>query len=72
MGWVVSTGDWAAKRQAVLVQILGFIIGGIMIYFVGLTYSELTTMIPKCGGEHVFTYKAFGPLVHLYGTWLLY
>ena len=45
-GWVVSTGDWLQKAGSIG-TILGFIIGGIMIYFVGLTYSELTTMIPK-------------------------
>lgn len=69
-GWVVSTGDWLQKAGSIG-TILGFIIGGIMIYFVGLTYSELTTMIPKCGGEHVFTYKAFGPIGSFICTWAI-
>lgn len=69
-GWVVSTGDWLQKAGS-LGTILGFIIGGIMIYFVGLTYSELTTMMPRCGGEHVFTHKAFGPLGSFICTWAI-
>lgn len=69
-GWVVSTGDWLQKAGSIG-TILGFIIGGIMIYFVGLTYSELTTMIPKCGGEHVFTYKAFGSIGSFICTWAI-
>ena len=69
-GWVVSTGDWLQKAGS-LGTIIGFIIGGIMIYFVGLTYSELTTMMPRCGGEHVFTHKAFGPLGSFICTWAI-
>lgn len=40
-----------------------------MIYFVGLCYAELTTAMPKCGGEHVFSYKAFGPVGSYVCTW---
>lgn len=69
-GWVVSTGDWLQKAGS-FGTIIGFIIGGIMIYFVGLTYSELTTMIPKCGGEHVFSYIAFGPVGSFICTWAI-
>lgn len=53
----------------VLGTVLGFIIGGIMIYFVGLCYAELTTAMPKCGGEHVFSYKAFGSIGAYICTW---
>ena len=60
-GWVVSTGDWIMEG-GVLGAMLGFAIGGIMVFFVGLTYAELTSAMPQCGGEHVFSYKAMGPL----------
>ena len=40
-----------------------------MIYFVGLCYAELTTAMPKCGGEHVFSYKAFGSIGAYICTW---
>ena len=37
-GWVVSTGDWIMEG-GVLGAMLGFVIGGIMVFFVGLTYA---------------------------------
>ena len=67
-GWVVSSGQWITSG-GVLGTVLGFIIGGIMIYFVGLCYAELTTAMPKCGGEHVFIYKAFGSIGAYICTW---
>ena len=50
---------------------LGFAIGGIMVFFVGLTYAELTSAMPQCGGEHVFSYKAMGPLGSFICTWMI-
>jgi amino acid transporter len=69
-GWVVSSGQWI-QSGGVLGTVLGFIIGGIMIYFVGLAYAELTTSMPQCGGEHAFSYMAFGPLGSYVCTWAL-
>ena len=40
-GWVISTGDWI-NRGGALGAAIGFALGGIMIFFVGLTYAELT------------------------------
>ena len=54
-GWVVSTGDWIG-RGGVLGAVIGFAIGGVMVFFVGLTYAELTAAMPQCGGEYVFSY----------------
>ncbi|MDD3240942.1 MAG: amino acid permease, partial [Lachnospira sp.] len=45
-GWVVSSGGWIQSAGA-LGTALGFLIGGIMIYFVGMVYAELTTAIPE-------------------------
>lgn len=69
-GWVVSTGDWIQAGGA-LGAALGFCIGGVMIYFVGLTYAELTAAMPQCGGEHVFSYKAMGPMGSFICTWAI-
>ena len=69
-GWVVSSGRWI-QNAGVIGTILGFVIGGIMIYFVGLTYAELTPAMPKVGGEHLFSYKAFGPAGSFICTWAL-
>ena len=69
-GWVVSSGQWI-ESGGVIGTMLGFVIGGIMIYFVGLAYAELTTSMPKCGGEHVFSFMAFGSIGSYICTWAL-
>ena len=45
-GWVISTGDWIT-RGGVIGAALGFCLGGVMIFFVGLTYAELTSAMPR-------------------------
>ena len=69
-GWVVSSGDWI-QRGGVLGAMIGFALGGVMIFFVGLTYAELTAAMPQCGGEHVFSYKAMGPIGSFICTWAI-
>lgn len=69
-GWVVSSGQWI-QIGGVLGTVLGFCIGGLMIYLVGLTYAELTTAMPKCGGEQHFSFAAFGPIGSYICTWTL-
>lgn len=69
-GWVVSSGDWINSGGAVGAAI-GFAIGGIMIFFVGLTYAELTAAMPQCGGEHVFSHRAMGPIGSFICTWTI-
>ena len=69
-GWVVSSGQWIQTGGAIGTAI-GFLIGGLMIYLVGLTYAELTTTMPKCGGEQNFSYVAFGPAGSYICTWAL-
>ena len=69
-GWVVSSGQWIQTGGAIGTAI-AFFIGGVMIYLVGLTYAELTTAMPKSGGEQNFSYVAFGPLGSYVCTWAL-
>ena len=69
-GWVVSSGSWI-ESGGVLGTIIGFIVGGLIILFVGLTYAELTPAMPKTGGEHLFSYKAFGPTGSFICTWAI-
>ena len=69
-GWVVSTGGWLSTA-GVFGTVLGFVIGGIMIYFVGLTYAELTTALPQSGGVSVFSGRAFGPTGSFICTWYM-
>ena len=67
-GWVVMAGDWI-KGAGTLGSIMAFIIGGIIVLFVGLTYAELTAAMPQCGGEHVFSLRALGKNGSFVCTW---
>lgn len=69
-GWVVSSGRWI-QSAGTIGTVIGFAIGGLMIFFVGMTYAELTPAMPKVGGEHVFSYKAFGATGSFICTWSL-
>lgn len=69
-GWVVSSGGWIEKG-GVLGAAIGFVLGGIMIFFVGLTYAELTAAMPQCGGEHVFSHRAMGATGSFICTWAI-
>lgn len=67
-GWVVSTGHWITEAGS-LGAILAFIIGGILVLLIGLTYAELSSALPLAGGELVFSYKALGRLPSFITTW---
>lgn len=69
-GWVVSSGSWIQSSGA-LGTALGFLFGGIMIYFVGMVYAELTTAMPENGGPKLFTEKAFGPIPSFICSWAI-
>lgn len=69
-GWVVSSGAWIQSAGA-LGTALGFLFGGIMIYFVGMVYAELTTAMPENGGPKLFTEKAFGPIPSFICSWAI-
>lgn len=69
-GWVVSSGNWISTG-GVVGAALGFVIGGTMVFFVGRTYAELTSAMPQCGGEHVFSYKAMGTMGSFVCTWAI-
>lgn len=69
-GWVVLTGQWI-KGAGSLGAMLAFVIGGIMVLFVGLTYAELTSAMPKCGGDLVFSYRALGRTPSFICTWAI-
>ena len=66
--WIVMTGDWI-QTAGTLGAIIAFLIGGLMVIFVGLTYAELTSAMPKAGGEMVFSKRALGRNISFICTW---
>lgn len=69
-GWVINSGDWITTA-GFAGSIIAMLIGGVMVFFVGITYAELTSAMPQCGGEHVFSYRAMGPTGSFVCTWMI-
>ena len=69
-GWVINSGDWLSTA-GFLGSIIAFLIGGVMVIFVGFTYAELTSAMPQCGGEHVFSHRAMGTTGSFICTWAI-
>ena len=69
-GWVINSGDWITTA-GFAGSIIAMLICGVMVFFVGLTYAELTSAMPQCGGEHVFSYRAMGPTGSFVCTWMI-
>lgn len=67
-GWVVLTGSWI-QSAGTAGALIAFVIGGIMVTMVGLTYAELTSAMPKTGGEHVFAHRALGSKWSFIASW---
>ncbi|MDL2298183.1 APC family permease [Synergistaceae bacterium OttesenSCG-928-D05] len=69
-GWVVLSGDWILSAGT-LGAVGAFVVGGVMIFFVGHVYAELVAALPKNGGVLVFSKRAFGPTVSFICTWAM-
>lgn len=67
-GWVVMTGHWITTAGS-LGAVLAFIVGGLAIVCVGLTYAELAAAMPEAGGEHVYSYRGLGHFASFVCTW---
>ncbi|MEC9484133.1 MAG: APC family permease [Halomonas sp.] len=69
-GWIVMTGSWIQSAGS-LGAITAFLIGGVAIILVGLTYAELASAMPQVGGEHVYSYRALGHFASFICTWTI-
>jgi amino acid transporter len=59
-GWVVLAGS-LIEQAGTVGSMLAFLVGALLVGSVGLTYAELTSALPRAGGELAFTYRALGP-----------
>lgn len=67
-GWVVTAGLWITEAGS-MGAILAFLIGGLLVIFVGLTYAELAAALPLTGGELFYSYAAMGRTASFITTW---
>jgi len=68
--WVALTGNWIDKAGS-LGAMLAFVVGGIAVILVGLTYAELASAMPQAGGEHVYSHRALGATASFICTWAI-
>lgn len=69
-GWIVLTGgfiDEAGTGGAAL----AFVVGGVVVGFIGLTYAELVSAMPSAGGEHHYVLRAIGSRAAFVTSWAL-
>src|SRR5699024_451584 len=59
--WITEAGSLGA--------ILAFLIGGLLVVLIGLTYAELASALPLAGGELVYSFKAMGRTASFIATW---
>jgi len=69
-GWVVLTGTMINTAGS-LGSMIAFLLGGLMVILVGLTYAELTSAMPQVGGEHVFVFRGMGAGASFIATWAI-
>lgn len=69
-GWVVLAGTWINNAGS-YGAVLAFLIGGVAIILIGLTYAELASAMPLTGGEHVYSHRALGNLASFVCTWAI-
>jgi amino acid transporter len=67
-GWLF--GAMNAAQQAGPASIISWLIGAVMILFIGLTYAELGTMFPVSGGVVRFPHYAFGSFASYISGWI--
>jgi APA family basic amino acid/polyamine antiporter len=51
---------------------LSFALAALVAGFTGLSYAELSSFIPKAGGQYYYAQRAFGNFAAFLVTWLLY
>ncbi|MCH8961811.1 MAG: APC family permease, partial [Bacteroidetes bacterium] len=68
--WVVLAGEMIVRAGA-LGSVLALVVGAVMVWLVGLTYAELTSALPRAGGEISFTFVGLGPTAAFICGWTL-
>ena len=69
-GWIVLTGGFL-QDAGTLGSALAFVVGGVIMALVGLTYAELVSAMPQAGGEHNYVLRGLGSRSAFVCSWSL-
>jgi basic amino acid/polyamine antiporter, APA family len=70
VGWVVLMDDWLS-RGGPAGGMLGFLIGGLLLFPIAHTYGRLVERIQDAGAEIAYTEKVFPPFVSFAAGWTM-
>jgi len=70
VGWLVVMDDWLLRGGA-LGAILGFAIGGALLFPIGWVYGRLVAAMPDAAGEIAYTAAAFSRPVSFSTGWMM-
>src|ERR1700733_3316475 len=70
VGWLVVMDDWLLRGGA-LGALLGFAIGGALLFPIGWVYGKLVALMPDAAGEIAYTAAAFSRPVSFSTGWMM-
>jgi APA family basic amino acid/polyamine antiporter len=68
-GIFTTTGLLLARLESGSLMLLCWLIGGLLALCGALCYAELSTMMPRAGGEYVYLREVYGPLAGFLTGW---
>jgi amino acid transporter len=70
VGWVVLMDDWLA-RGGPMGAVVAFLVGGLLLVPVALTYGRLVQAIPDAGAEIAYAETVFPPSLAVFSGWTM-
>jgi basic amino acid/polyamine antiporter, APA family len=70
VGWLVIMDDWLLRGGA-LGAVLGFAIGGALLFPIGWVYGKMVSAMPDAGGEIAYTSAAFSRSLSFATGWMM-
>src|SRR5215469_5272369 len=70
VGWMVVIDDWLARGGSVGAM-LGFLIGGLILFPIGYVYGQLTAKMPDAGSEIAYTGAVFSKKASFATGWMM-
>ena len=70
VGWLVVMDDWLSRGGAVG-ALLGFVIGGALLFPIGWVYGKLVVAMPDAAGEIAYTSAVFPGTISFATGWMM-
>ena len=73
IGWgcFIQSPNWMVKAGGPLPLVVGFILGGLLMCVVGVSYAYMISKFPVSGGEFAYAFVGFGPIASFVCGWML-